>query len=155
MNSSVLRHAWIHLIGPGQDAAFQVVDPPETRLPQQLDSARAPLTGTAMDDDLFSGVQLIHALWHIAKRNEHRTRNPADVELVRFAHVDKPERPAFIHHALELDRSNLGHPGGLLGFGSADSAELLVVAQPVDRRMRSAHRAIRVLTQLQLAEAKM
>src|SRR6266478_6146156 len=77
----------------------------------------------------------------------------ADLVFVRLAHIENVQIIPTIKPGFELARSDLrnlhGRAGGLF---AAHAAKFVVIDQLGDRRMRSAHRAVRILAQLELAE---
>ena len=64
--ASVLRHAGIDAVRPGQNASGQIVDLLESRLAQEVYGLGAANSGAAMRDDLFAGVEFVHAFRKIA-----------------------------------------------------------------------------------------
>src|SRR6266478_5864298 len=77
----------------------------------------------------------------------------ADLVFVRLAHIENVQIIPTIKPGFELARSDLrnlhGRAGGLF---AAHAAKFVVIDQLGNRRMRSAHRAVRILAQLELAE---
>src|SRR5216684_4422902 len=77
----------------------------------------------------------------------------ADLVFVRLAHIENVQIIPTIKPGFELARSDLrnlhGRAGGLF---AAHAAKFVVIDQLGDRRMRSAHRAVWILAQLELAE---
>src|SRR5208282_3813849 len=63
----VLRHFWIDLVGPGQDAAFQVPDFAETGLAEERHCVRRALSAAAVRHDFARAVQFVHAARQIAQ----------------------------------------------------------------------------------------
>ena len=99
--------------------------------------------------------QLAEPARQLAEGNQRRTRNAADLELVRLAHVEQEERRARVDPRLELLAPSFPAPPGpaaAVAAAGANAAELLVVDRAFDRRMIAADRARRIAPQLQLAE---
>src|SRR6202521_3438111 len=77
----------------------------------------------------------------------------ADLVLVGLTHIENEQIISTIEPGFELARSNLRHLHGRAGgFFAAHAAKFVIIDQLGDRRMRSAHRAVRILAQLELAE---
>ena len=81
--------------------------------------------------------------------------NVADLIFVRLANVEHKNIFPGIEAVLEFLGLNLGNLRARFGFGlfSANAAELVVINQFLDRRIRAADRALRILAHAQLAEA--
>src|SRR5712664_1403254 len=77
----------------------------------------------------------------------------ADLVFVGLAHIENEQIISTIEPGLEFAWSDFRHlHGRARGFFAADAAEFVVIDQLGDGGMRAAHRAIRVLAQLELAE---
>src|SRR6266436_3857961 len=77
----------------------------------------------------------------------------ADLKLVRFAHIQNEKIVAAIQARFQLSRRDLRHRDVRRGsFLAAHAAEFVVVDELVDGGMLSAHRAVGILAQFQLAE---
>src|SRR5256884_3175021 len=77
----------------------------------------------------------------------------ADLIFMRLAHIENEQIVSAIEAGLEFARSNFRHlHGRTRSFFPAHTAELVIVDQLVDRAVRSAHRTIRILAELELAE---
>src|SRR5271165_4604949 len=77
----------------------------------------------------------------------------ADLILVRFAYVEDIDVVAAVEPGLQFTGSDLGNRRRRSrGFLAANTAEFRVVDKLCDGRMAPAHRAIRILAQLELAE---
>src|SRR5438270_9017714 len=85
--ASILRHAGIDAISPGQNSARQVMHFLESRLAQEVHGLGAAYAGAAMGDDLFAGIELVHAIRQFAQRNQVAA-DVADVILVRLANIE-------------------------------------------------------------------
>src|SRR5712692_8818034 len=87
-----------------------------------------------------------------AERNEMPLQ-VADLEFVRLAECENEEIVAAVEPGLQLARGDLRHlharSGGLF---AADSAEFVVVDEPVDGALCSTHGAVRILAELQFTE---
>src|SRR5215470_20436141 len=83
---SVLRHCRVDTIRPGQDSTFEVSGFVETGLLQESDRLGAAYSAAAMDDHLFSWIQLLHSLGEIVQRDEISVE-VADLVLVGLAHI--------------------------------------------------------------------
>src|SRR3954454_22445650 len=81
--ASVLRHAGIDAISPGQNSARQVVDLLESRLAQEIHRLGATHARPAMSDDFLAGIKLVHPIRQFAERNQ-MSADVADVILVRL-----------------------------------------------------------------------
>ena len=109
----------------------------------------------AVDDRLALRVDLGRPARDLPERDQDRVRKSRDGVFVRLAHVDDLHVLAEVDPVLELDRRDLfdlRRSGRRDRLGRRDPAELLVVDELGDRRVRAAHRAVRVLAQLDLAE---
>src|SRR5262245_55302781 len=76
---SILRHARIDLVGPRQDSAFQILDPGETGLPEEVDRLPAAHTAAAVRDDVVGGRELVHPGRQLAQRDQVGSRDAADL----------------------------------------------------------------------------
>src|ERR1700674_887731 len=70
LTTSVLRHLRINPLRPSRNPARQVMHFGKAGLLQELNRFRAASAHLAMGDDLAARVELAHALWQIAERNE-------------------------------------------------------------------------------------
>src|SRR5947208_5054275 len=77
----------------------------------------------------------------------------ADLIFMRLAYIENEQIVSAIEAGLEFARSNFRHlHGRTRSFFPAHTAELVIVDQLVDRAVRPAHRTIRILAELELAE---
>ena len=124
----------------------------EARLDEKTHGLRASLAGTAMDNNFVRRVELVHAPRDVAQGDKLRAGYLADLVFVRLADVHQDEGLPLVHHLLDLERRNLRHGDGHNVVFAAHAAELVVVNQLRDRRMRAANRAVRVLAKFELAK---
>src|SRR5579884_2522465 len=117
---SVLRHSRINAVGPRQNASCEITHFLESCLPQEIDCLAAAHAGAAVRDDLAAGVELVHALGQIAKRDQISVQ-VADLIFVRLAHIEDKDVLSGIESLLQLFGLNLGHVGGHWRFFSADT----------------------------------
>src|SRR5262245_18787807 len=101
--ASVLRDRRVDLVRPVQNSTLQVLHPGKSLLPQEAGRLRAPSAHLALDDDFLVARNLSHALRHLAQRNQRRAWNPADLILVRLAHIEQEEIFLRVDLPLELD----------------------------------------------------
>src|SRR5260370_34310956 len=66
-DASVLGNRRINLVGPGEDAAFQVEDFAEARLAQEVHSLGGTLSASAIRHDFPRGIQFANAPRHLSK----------------------------------------------------------------------------------------
>src|ERR1019366_2182944 len=78
----ILRKARIHLIAPGKNPALHTPNLPEPGLFHQIHSLSAPHAALTMHHKLIVQIELIQMLRQLTQRNQSRTRNPADLELM-------------------------------------------------------------------------
>src|SRR5713226_3461333 len=77
----------------------------------------------------------------------------ADLVFVGLAHIENEQIISTIEPGFEFAWSDFRHLHGRAGsFFAAHAAEFVIIDQLRDRRMRAAHRAVRVLPELELAE---
>ena len=114
----------------------------------------APRPDLAVDDGLAGRVDLRDAICDFPQRDQRRVGEPRDGVFVRLAHVDDLHVLAEVDPALELERRDLVElRRRRRRRGGSDAAEDLVVDEALDRRIDPAHRAVRILAQLHLAES--
>ena len=105
-----------------------------------------------MRHDFPRRIQLMHAPRQLAERNEVPLEI-ADLVFVRLAHIQDKYVVSMIQPRLQLARRDLRHlhrrPGS---FFAAHAAEFVVVNELGDGSMRAAHRAVRILPQLEFTE---
>src|SRR5258706_10272118 len=76
-----------------------------------------------------------------------------DLVFVGLANIENEQIISTIEPGLEFARSDFRHLHGRAGgFFAAHAAKFVVIDRLRDRRMRSAHRAVGILAQLELAE---
>src|SRR6266513_1822995 len=149
---SVFCNGRINLVGPRKDAALQVKDFAETRLTQEVHGLRGTLPAAAMRDNFLRRIEFMYAPGQLPERKQ-MSLEITELVLVRLAHIENEQIISTIEPGFELARSDLRHLHGRAGsFFAAYSAEFVVIDQLGNRRMRSAHRAVRILAQLELAE---
>src|SRR6266481_470953 len=150
--TSVLGNGWIDLIGPSEDAAFQVENLAKARLSQEVHGFGGTLSAAAMRDDFAGGIEFVDATRQLPKREE-MPFEIADLVFVGLAYIENEEIISAVEPGLEFTRSNLRHLHcWARGLFAAHAAEFVVIDQFGDGRMRAAHGTIRVLAQLELAE---
>src|SRR5258705_11584133 len=100
---SVLGLGRIDLVYPVENPALEVLDPLEAdRLQEFLGFGAAP-AHFAMRDDVLVFGQLGIAPRQLAERDEHRSRNPADLILVRLAHIEDEHVIARVNPLFQID----------------------------------------------------
>src|SRR3954463_3548339 len=126
--ASVLRHAGIDTVSPGQNSARQIVHFLESRLAQEIHRLGAAHAGAAMSDDFLAGIELVHTIRQFAERNQ-MSADVADVILVRLAHIENINVVAAIESLFQFFHFNF--VGSHFGWGllAANSTELLVIDQ--------------------------
>src|SRR5438477_3678065 len=85
---SVLRLRRVHLIYPVENPALEVPYPLEPDRLQEFLGFCAASAHLAMRDDVLVLGQLGIPPRQLAERNKHRSRNPADLILIRLAHIE-------------------------------------------------------------------
>src|SRR6266540_4679329 len=85
---SVFRHAWIDLIRPRIDAAFEIVNVGKTALLQQSHRFGAALAAVAMDNDRLLALQFVRPLSDFSQWNQLRAIDPRDLVFEWFPHID-------------------------------------------------------------------
>src|ERR1700722_17853254 len=149
---SILRNTGIDFVGPGEDTALQIQNLAEARFAQEIDSFGGALAAAAMRHDLSRRVEFMDAARQFPERNQLSVEI-ADLVFVRLAHIENEEIVAFIEPRLQfLWRDLWNRQIRRRGFFPAHAAEFVVVDQLMDGAMLAAHRAIRILAQLQFAE---
>src|ERR1019366_3663428 len=150
----VLRYAWIHFVGPGKDAAGQVLYFGKAGLAKQSDRLGAAESAAAVGHDFAARIQLVQARGQIAQRDEMSAK-VADLIFVRLAGVEDEQVVARVEPGLQFLGANFRHGGSRRSFLSlaAYAAELLVVDQFADGGIGAADWALRVLAQAQFAKA--
>src|SRR5258705_6693039 len=152
----ILRLTRIDLVYPVENSTPQVLDPLEADRLQEFRGFCAAAAHLAVRDDVLVPGQLGVTPRQLTQRNEDTTRNPADLILVRLAHIEDEHVVACVEPLFQVDRCRLP----LVHWCSCslrrglwpDAAELFVVNQLGHGRMRAAHGAVRILPELQLAE---
>src|SRR6516164_1990937 len=76
-SSLVLGHSAIDLVGPGEDAAFQVFRFVESLLPKKLHRLGAAHAALAVDHHVHVLIQFGEALGKFGERNQDAAWNPA------------------------------------------------------------------------------
>src|SRR4029077_1048625 len=141
---SIFRDRWIHLVGPGKDTTFKVENFAKARLAQKFHGLRGALAAAAMRHDLSGAIEFAHTTREIAERNQ-MAAEVADLIFVRLAHVKDEEIISAIEPGLQFACRNFRD--GCLRRGSffaTNTAELGVVNELGDGRMRAAHRTFRI-----------
>src|SRR5260370_17649655 len=75
-DASVLGNRRINLVGPGEDAAFQVEDFAEARLAQEVHSLGGTLSASAMRHDFPRGIQFVNAPRQLSEWKEMSLEMP-------------------------------------------------------------------------------
>src|SRR6476660_8955708 len=105
--ASVLGLGRIDLVYPVENPALEVLYPLEPdRLQEFLGFGAAP-AHLAMRDDVLVFGQLGIAPRQFAERDEHRSRNPADLILVRLAHIEDEHVIACVDPRFQIDGRRL------------------------------------------------
>src|ERR1035438_3939688 len=86
---SVLRHARIHPVAPGEYAALHIAHVLEARRLQDAAGSRAPHPALAVNHDVGVGIEFAQPLADLAERNQPGRRDVADLVFVGLAHVDQ------------------------------------------------------------------
>src|SRR5438876_8141461 len=97
----IFRHGWIDLIGPGQNAAGEVVNLAEPGLLQEIDSFSGAFAAAAMRHDFARRVEFVHAARQLAERNQF-TLEIANLVFVRLAHIQNEDVIAFVEARLQF-----------------------------------------------------
>src|ERR1700678_145338 len=150
----VLGYLGINLLAPGLNSASKVLHL-EAGLLQGLRRFLAAATHLAVGHDLPALIQLTYAILQVAQWNEI----PADLRdfvFMRFAHIEEEVVLARVALLLERSYRNLLDTVNQWRVSRRRrlyAAKLLVINQLGHGGMRAASRAIRILAQLELAEA--
>src|SRR5260370_14468530 len=140
--ASVLWNGRINLIGPSEDAAFQVENLAKARLSQEVHGFGGTLSAATMRDDFAGRIEFVDATRQLPKREE-MPFEIADLVFVGLAHVENEEIISAVEPGLEFARGDFRHLHGRAGsFFAAHAAEYVAVDQFGDVRMRAAHWAI-------------
>ena len=149
---SVLRHAWIDLVAPGENATHHVLHFSKARLTKKVDRFPAADAAAAVCDNFLAGIQFMHSAGKLAEGDELRAGNPADLILVRLTDIDQHKAVAVVPLRLHLHRVDLPLGKALdrdrLRLVTGHPAELLVVDEFRDCRMVSAGETFGVPAQL-------
>ncbi len=125
--NSVFWNGRINLVGPGEDAAFQIEDFSEARFSQKVHSFGGALSAAAMRHDFPRGIEFVDAPRQLPER-EKMSLQIADLVFVRLAHIENEKIIAAIEAGLEFARSNFRHlHGGTGSFFAAHPAEFEVI----------------------------
>src|SRR5262249_53733052 len=153
----VFGHVAIDFVGPGEDAAFEILDLVKTLLPEKLHGLGAAHAALAMNDHFHVLIQFAKALGQFGQRNQGAARNPANCELLRIAHVQDEYLVALLQPLVEfLDAGfpTLSSGGrGRRSFLAANPAKLVVVNEPGDGGPVTAQGALLVSPDLEFLEA--
>ena len=105
----VLLHGAINLIGPCENAAFEVLDLRIPSLLQDLVRLRTAAAHLAMHDDVIRRADFIEAVWEFAEWNETRAvaGEIGDLPFVRLTHVDNRDVLPMIEFVLQLGGRDL------------------------------------------------
>src|SRR6266436_4921242 len=126
-NDSVLWDGRINLVGPGEDAAFQIEDFSEARFSQKVHGFGGALAAAAMRHDFPGGIEFVDAPRQFPE-GEKMSLQIADLVFVRLAHIENEKIIAAIEAGLEFARSNFRHlHGGTGSFFAAHAAEFEVI----------------------------
>src|SRR5260370_16051056 len=143
---------WSNRVGPREDAPLQVENFAETGFGQEAPRLGGALPAAAMRHNYPRRIQLVDASCQLAKRDQVALKI-ADLILVGVAHVENEEIVSTIEPGFQIAWRNLRHLHRRAGsFFAANAAEFVVIDEFVNRAMRAAHGAVRVLAQLELAE---
>ena len=151
---SVSRHGRIDFCRPRQDAAAKIQNLAEARLPHEIDGLCGTLSGAAVRHDLVGRIEFVDPARQFPDRNEV-TFQIANLVFVGFADVENEELIALIEALLQFPRGNFGHIQiHIRNFFATDAAELVVVDELMNCRVRPAHGAVGILAQLQFAKLR-
>src|SRR3989475_10217085 len=148
---SVSGHLWLDLVSPLVDPADQVLRLAEADFPQEVRDPARPDAGLAVHDDLVGRAELIHAGGNLGDRHQDRLVQARDLPFHRLSDVEKDHLFALVNLLLQLRDRDLELLPDLLRW-TPQAAELLVINEFLDRRIRSTDRALGVLAQLELPE---
>src|SRR5713101_6053786 len=149
---SVLWNGRINLVGPREDAAFQVENFAESGLAQEVHGLSGTLPAAAMRHDFPRRIKFVDAPRQLPEWKQ-MPLEIADLVFVGLAHIENEQIISTIEPGFEFAWSDFRHLHGRAGsFFAAHAAEFVIIDQLRDRRMRAAHRAVRVLPELELAE---
>src|SRR3989454_2412632 len=144
-------HLGLDLVRPFVDPADEVLRLAEADFPQEIrDAARAD-AGLAVHADLVGRAELVHPRRTLGYRHQDRLVQAGDLPFHRLANVEEADRVAPVEPLLQLRDRDLELLPDLFRW-TPQAAELLVVDEFLDRRIRSADRALGVLAQLELPE---
>src|SRR5438552_613917 len=148
---SVPRHLGLDPLRPFVDAADEVLHFAEAELSEEVRNPAGTCAGLAVDHDLVRGAQLVDPSRDLRDGHEDRMIEARDLPLRRLADIEEDRCLPRIEFLLELVGGDLELLPDLLRR-APEATEFLVVDQLLDRGVRAADRALRVLPQLQLAE---
>src|SRR5213594_3200252 len=147
----VTGHLGLDLVRPFVDPANEVLGFAEADFPQEVrDPARAD-AGLAVHDDFVGRAELVHSGRNLGHRHQDRLVQAGNLPLHRLSNVEEDDRLAPVDLLLQLRDRDLELLPDLLRRAS-QAAKLLVIDEFLDRRIRSADRALGVLAQLELPE---
>src|SRR5213594_1134992 len=142
-------HLGLDLLRPFVDPADEVLGFTEPNLPEEVrDPARAD-AGLAIDDDFVGRAELVHTGRNLGHRHQDRLVQASNFPFHRLSNVEEDDRFAPIDLLLQLRDRDLELLPDLFRR-TPQAAELLVIDEFLDRRTRSADRALGVLAQLEL-----
>src|SRR5439155_13954066 len=142
-------HLGLDLLRPFVDPADEVLGFTEPNLPEEVrDPARAD-AGLAIDDDFVGRAELVHSGRNLGHRHQDRLVQASNFPFHRLSNVEEDDRFAPIDLLLQLRDRDLELLPDLFRR-TPQAAELLVIDEFLDRRSRSADRALGVLAQLEL-----
>src|SRR5262245_2529618 len=103
MRPSIFGHTGIDVVGPGGDAAGQVDEMTlKAGALQRIDGLGAASTHLAVHNRLAIRIDLVHAIEHLAQRNQFGIWYLGDLVLMRLAHVDNLNVFAAVDSPLEF-----------------------------------------------------
>src|SRR5262249_2478107 len=149
---SVFWHRWVDFVGPGENSAFEVVNFAEAGFLEEIDGLGRALAAAAMGHDFAGRIEFMHAARQLAEWDQLPLQI-ADLIFMWFADIENEEIVATIKAHFQFARGDFWYlqiRGGC--FFAANAAEFVVVDELVDGAIRSAHRAVRVLAELEFAE---
>lgn len=97
----VLGHLRVYLVGPGQDASFEIVEIVKTLGLQVLYYAAATGTTAAVDHHRFILCYLVYVIRDRIHRDEYATYL-ADLSLMWLAYIYQLKVFASIHHGFQF-----------------------------------------------------
>src|SRR6266508_1830976 len=148
---SVPRHLGLDAFGPLVDPAHEVLHLSEAEIAEEVRDPTGPDARLAVHDDLVRRAEFVDPRRYLHDGHEDRLVEMGDLPLHRLADVEEDDLLPAVDLRFQVVDGDLVLLADLFGR-RAKPAELLVVDELLDRRVRAADRAGRILPEPKFAE---